>query len=80
MLDPKIVPTGFLKRAKHADTLPTAIGEYIQKVSIKHEDLELVGFGSEKRHVSPATPASLYLRAVQFTTLCFTHDDLFPKI
>ena len=43
MLDPKIVPTGFLKRAKHADTLPTAIGEYIQKVSIKHEDVELVG-------------------------------------
>ena len=60
LLDKGLVPEGFLRRAKQADTLHAAIRAYAEKVNIKHEDVELLGLWMKE------CPANLSLLSVDF--------------
>ncbi len=60
LLDRGLVPDGFLRRAKQADTLHTAIRAYAEKVNIKQEDVELLGLWMKE------CPANLSFLNVDF--------------
>ena len=60
LFDRGIIPPGFLERVKRADTLQTAISDYLVAVSVKKEDVELLGLWAKE------CPPNLGLFSIDF--------------